>query len=320
MRIGALAPWFGAKRTLAPIIVRQLGPHHAYWEPFCGSMAVLLAKPVCRTETANDLHGDLINLARCIADDRLGPQLYRRLRRVLAAQAELEVARQRLHDRPMVNGLDLERAQDYFVNSWLSMNGTAGTFGAGESPDGPPVRRGIVRRFSSEGGAPAVRFASAVDSIPSWRRRLRRVFVLRSDGLELCERIEDREGTVIYADPPYLVKGEAYVHDFESADHERLATALRRFKATRCVVSYYTHPDLEKLYPGWAVLDVSVTKSLVNGGRQTRQRVVAPEVLLINGPAIEEPQRLLFDGLPDDAPGETPEGEPEAKKRKGAGA
>lgn len=40
--IGAVAPWFGGKRTLAPRIVEALGPHKAYVEPFCGSCAVLL--------------------------------------------------------------------------------------------------------------------------------------------------------------------------------------------------------------------------------------------------------------------------------------
>jgi len=43
--ITALAPWFGSKRNLAPEIVRELRRHSCYWEPFCGSMAVLLAKP-----------------------------------------------------------------------------------------------------------------------------------------------------------------------------------------------------------------------------------------------------------------------------------
>ena len=62
-KIGAIAPWFGSKRSMAPIIVSELGPHSAYWEPFCGSMAVLMAKPPCIMETVNDLHADLINLA-----------------------------------------------------------------------------------------------------------------------------------------------------------------------------------------------------------------------------------------------------------------
>lgn len=133
-----------------------------------------------------------------------------------------------------------------------------------------------------------MRFASAVDSIPSWSRRLRRVFVLCDDGLDLCEKIEDKPGTVIYCDPPYLVKSETYIHDFESADHVRLAAALLRFKFTRVVVSYYAHPNLEKLYPGWTCVDASTTKYLVNSGmQQSKEKKIAPEVLLINGPALE---------------------------------
>lgn len=52
MKITALAPWYGSKRTLAPRIVEQLGEHRAYWEPFCGSCAVLFAKPVSCTTSA----------------------------------------------------------------------------------------------------------------------------------------------------------------------------------------------------------------------------------------------------------------------------
>ena len=42
MKVTALAPWFGGKRTLAPKVIELLGEHRTYVEPFCGSMAVLL--------------------------------------------------------------------------------------------------------------------------------------------------------------------------------------------------------------------------------------------------------------------------------------
>src|SRR3954464_10186721 len=83
MKVTAIAPWFGSKRTMAPIIVEELGSHRAYFEPFCGGMSVLLNKPIVGHETVNDLHRDLINLARVIQDGTLGPKLYRRLRRVV---------------------------------------------------------------------------------------------------------------------------------------------------------------------------------------------------------------------------------------------
>jgi DNA adenine methylase len=220
------------------------------------------------------MHGDIINLSRVMQDNRDGPDLYRRLRRVLPSLDELELARQQLLDESRGDS-PIDRAYAYFINSWLSMNGIAGT------PAGEDGRRGISRRFTSNGGDPATRFVNAVDSIPAFRRRLRGVMILRSCGIELCERIEDKEGTVIYADPPYFNKTESYVHDFAAADHGRLAEALSRFRLTKVIVSYYDDPQLAELYPGWRRIDCTMNKNLVNptvtGGKRS-----APEVLLSN--------------------------------------
>ena len=169
----------------------------------------------------------------------------------------------------------LARAYSYFVCSWQGMNGVAGTASS---------NMGFARRFTNNGGHAAKRFAGAVDSIPAWRRRLRCVSILSADGIELCEKIEDAAGTVIYADPPYLVKGCKYKHDFDWLAHRRLAKALTRFQKTRVVVSYYQHPDLASMYPGWTVRDCTMTKSLVSQGRRDKENnTVSPEILLING-------------------------------------
>ncbi len=125
------------------------------------------------------------------------------------------------------------------------------------------------------------------------RRRLRAVTILSCDGIELCEKIEDAEGVCIYADPPYLEKWAAYQHDLEDGfmsgrkDHERLAAALCRFKKTRIVVSYYDHPALASLFPKWTIRKVYRTKAMVSQGRRDGPNdVVAPEVLIINGPSF----------------------------------
>lgn len=275
--IGALAPWFGGKRTMAPAIVEALGPHSAYWEPFCGSMAVLMAKPASQAEAVNDLNADLVNLARVVMDPKLGPALYRRLRRTLFAQDLFAESRREVLDGPAPadDGPDPGRAYAYFVASWMGMNGVAGT---------APANTGFCRRFNTTGGAPGTRFVGAVRSIPAWRRRLERVQVLRCDAFDLIPRIEDRPGVSVYCDPPYLVKGAKYVHDFDAADHGRLAESLARFRSTRVVVSYYEHPKLADLYPRWHRRSVSVAKGIVNAGKREAGRVEAPEVLLSNLP------------------------------------
>lgn len=276
MKITALAPWFGAKRNMAGEIIAELGPHSAYWEPFCGSMAVLLAKPSCRMETVNDLHGDLINLARTVQDEDEGPRLYRRLRRTLFSQAQHEQSAAFIREEKYF--ATPERAYHYFIASWAGRNGVSGTSSSNQA---------FCVRYTNRGGHAGTRFTGAVDSIPSWRRRLRTVTILSECGIELCRRIADEPNAVVYVDPPYLEKGCKYIHDFEAHDHVNLADALNRFSQTRVVLSYYDHPRLTTLYPGWTKVDKMRSKSLVNQGKRDRSGVqAAPEVLLINGPSL----------------------------------
>jgi DNA adenine methylase len=290
MKVKGIYPGFGSKRGMAALISHQLGPHRAYWEPFCGSMAVLLAKPVCTSETVCDLHGDLINLAQVIQDKKLGPALYRWLRRTLVSEELYDLSAIRMRDyrngdNGKMNGtLSLDRAYHFFVGSWLGRNGLQGTTKVGHS---------FTRRFTMNGGHSGTRFAAAVDSIPAWRRRMREVTILEPTcGLEICEKIDDANGISIYCDPPYLAKGAEYLHDFKPEDHLRLAKALNRFKRTRVVVSYYAHPMLEKLYPLWTVIDCKRSGALSNQGSRGKKSSVSPEVLLIN--QAEIPTKGLF--------------------------
>lgn len=295
-KITAIVPWFGSKRTLAPVIVSEFGPHVSYWDPFCGSLAVLLEKPECSSETVNDLHGDLINLARVLRHHHYGPRLYRRLRRTLIHEDLFGQAEEAIGDGVFEGVgasddeglLDLARACEFFLATWLGRNGVAGT------TKGSCGKHFCVR-YTKNGGHQGTRFNSAITSIPMWRRRLREVTILRRDGFELLERIDDQKGTVIYCDPPYIVKGAKYLHDFEAADHGRLAQALRRFKQARVVVSYYQHESLAELYPGWTVRKCSIAKALVQGGkRDQRGRTEAPEVLLLNGQSLLSKEPGLF--------------------------
>lgn len=275
--ITAIAPWFGAKRNLAPEIVRAIGPHRVYWEPFCGSMAVLLAKEPCVMETANDLHGDLVNLARVLKAEDTAIDLYGRVARLVFHEDLYLDARSRMEARAQTEAPelpDVDRAEDFLTVSWFGRNGVTGT---------RQYNNGFCVRYTANGGHAATRWASVVESIPAWHQRLRKVTILNRDAFTLIDRIADEDGTAIYLDPPYLAKGARYVHDFEAADHQRLAESVRRFTKARVVVSYYDHPRLAELYPDWRKVEHVVTKSLVSQGQRDGTNIVkATEVLLIN--------------------------------------
>ena len=67
--------WFGGKRKVAPVVWERLGDVDNYVEPFAGSLAVLLGRPMSddpserRTETVNDADHYLSNFWRSIASD-----------------------------------------------------------------------------------------------------------------------------------------------------------------------------------------------------------------------------------------------------------
>lgn len=287
MDVSAIVPYFGCKRTLAPRIVAEFGEHSQYFEVFCGSCAVLLAKPAARMEYVNDLKGELVNLIRVVQDPELGPKLYRACRRTIMCEQLFKAAAQRWKergDRPAPETPDMDAAIDYFYTSWVGRNGVTGT---------QSYNQGFAARYTSKGGHAGTRWVSSVNSIPAWRRRMRSVVVLNRDAFGLIEKIEDESSTVIYADPPYLVKGAKYRHDFSDGDHDRLAGLLARFKKARVVVSYYAHPRLVALYPldRWLHINTPVPKSMLNGNGRGSKPVDAPEVLLINGPSYYQPAK-----------------------------
>lgn len=297
MKTTALAPWFGSKRTLAPEIVKLLGKHRSYWGLCCGSLAVELAKDPCPNETVCDLHGDLTNLAWVLQKESTAVELYARLARTLpseenflASQRAILAAADWDDDAPNV-----DRAFHYFFNSWMGRSGMAGTC-RGNSQ--------ISVRWTANGGSPAVRFRSAIESIPDWHHRLAYFLILRRNVFDVARSIEDEPGTSIYCDPPYLFRtrksndnrvGGAgrYRHEFTEDDHVALAAALTRFKKARVVVSYYADPMLTDLYPGWEQLNFTRLKNLSTQGRRGAVKQTAPEVILVNRLDAETKGRLF---------------------------
>lgn len=304
MKITALAPWFGSKRTLAPAIIQELGEHSNYFEPFCGSMAVLLAKPPARQETVNDLHCDLTNLARVLAREESAAWLYGNLSRVMVSDGLLADAHQALKQDADFTAPNRERAMWYFLQSWTMRNGVAGT-NIGQ-PRG--VGTQLAVRYTANGGSPAVRFRNAVESIPDWHERLRNVVVLNRDAFVIIPKIDDVKGTAVYVDSPYVAESRSgfkgagaqsrYLHEFSHAprskgssalfeqdDHARLASELKRFKHGRVVVSYYDCDRVRELYAGWTFIDHARQKNLHNQNGRGERPKEAPEILIINGPS-----------------------------------
>ena len=271
--------YFGGKTRLAHRIASLLPRHQHYVEPFCGSLAVLLAKAPSRLETVSDVDGDLMTFWRVLRDRPAD------LRRVCAltphARAEHQDSFDLVDDENDSDEIDdvddLERARRVWVQITQSRGAARTATSSWRSyidPDGtktamPGYLDGYVARMAA---------AAA---------RLHNVSLESRPALQLIEDYGRSSRVLIYADPPYLGSTRRnrarYRHEMLDDDqHVALAEALSSVPAA-VVVSGYASPLYDRLYDGWD--RVAIPTSTGQGGtRQDRTEV------LWSNRAISDPQ------------------------------
>jgi len=163
--------YLGSKGRLGPWIASLLPPHRTYVEPFCGSAAVLFAKPPSPTEVINDRDGDLVCLFRVLRDR--GPELARALHLTPYARGELAAAT-----------LDSTPPEDHPVPPALR-SGQVRAFMCNWCGTHLEVDRAHVTSPRDLGPCPVCRFTGATKG---WWPAHPRDFDLAPDGLDDLER------------------------------------------------------------------------------------------------------------------------------------
>lgn len=305
-------PWYGSKRAAAGIIWRLLGDPSVYIEPFAGSIAVLLARPVWgggRTEVINDADGWLINAWRAIqmrpeevVDHAMGPLVEADVHARLAWLAErrgpeliswLEGDPTHCDARAAgwyVYALSASIAHPFAGGPWRVVDGRLRRVG------GRGVQRSLPHLTSSQG---IFRFSSRGEAVEYMSRlscRLRDVRILCSDwrravspsALSLAGRGDG--GVAIFFDPPYSGYGERLYAEAVggvSADvREWCRTAPEHL---RIVLAGYgdEHDDLA----GWRKIEgVGGRGRKGDPGRRSLERLWCSPACL-----VEEEQVGLFD-------------------------
>lgn len=269
-----LAPpfqYYGSKSYLADWIARHLGTHRAYVEPFCGSAAVLMAKPPSRIEVINDLDRGVVTFYRALRDHP--DTLQQALRETPYARTEFADAKA---DPYPVGADDVEIARRFMVRTNMSYSGVVDT--GFSSPSG------------RERGSPtnhAVTFARRVDDLLARiAARLRGVVVESMDAMDLLDRW-DSPDTAVYADPPYLGStrvgngAAGYVVDAPGAQfHAALLARLDRFRG-QVLLSGYASPLYRRLLPRSRWTALGFERSAPAGGRAERAMGKRTEILWI---------------------------------------
>lgn len=249
--------WFGGKYNLSKWIINQFPPHRCYVEPFGGSGAVLLRKPISAVEVYNDINELLINFFKCLKNDP---------KTLLSEIVFLPYSRQ-LHDRikemthTNVWPHDIAvKAAMWFYWQYSSFSGVPG---GGWS-------HGWERNK-------AIYLNNMIGRLFTIAMRLKRVQIEHRD-FKLIFKIYDSKDTFFYCDPPYIGVRDRYAKSqFTIQDHKDLAIILNKIKGKACT-SYYPHPFVDNAYRKWRRLEKQVKESASSSLKKGKRT----ELLLMN--------------------------------------
>lgn len=247
--------WYGGKRYLAPLIVKQFPPHRIYLEPFGGGASVLLNKAPVDVETYNDLDLRISRLFQVLRDR--SEEFIQKASLTLYSQVEFEAAMSDSTD-----GSDVESALRDFIRWRQSFAGKGQSWSCATTR----ARGGMAGDVNA--------WWSSIEMLPELVDRIRRVQILCQSAFDAIPKF-DHEEALIYCDPPYVhsTRGKqsrrVYHGEMNDGEHARLADMLNGCKA-KIVVSGYRSGLYDDLYSGWRRMDFDIANHAAGGKSKAR--------------------------------------------------
>ncbi|WP_374650363.1 DNA adenine methylase [Rhizorhabdus sp.] len=255
------AAYIGGKRRLARPITRAIDriPHHSYAEVFVGMGGIFLRRSrKAPVEIINDWSEDVATFFRIL--QRHYVAFLDMLRFQLTTRAGFE----RLLRVDPSTMTDLERAARFLYLQRLAFGGKVAGRSFGVSPSEPGAFD--VTKLGPLLEAIHERLAGAVIERLHWRDFVHRY---------------DREATLFYLDPPYYGSEGDYGRDLFSRDQFAvMADTLREAKGT-FLFSINDHPEIRRIFDGFAMTELQLLYSVGGGGNQMEAR----ELVISNLPS-----------------------------------
>jgi DNA adenine methylase len=229
--------YFGGKTTAAPMIAALLPKHAHYVEPYCGSLAVLLAKPASAMETVNDLDGHLMTFWRVLREQPA------ELARVCALTPHSRAEHHGAYDLDDCAELEVAR------RVWVQLTqGRAGT-----------RRRTGWRHYVQPAGGTSMPdyLLGYLERMLPAAERLSAVSLESAPALDLIGTYGAKPDVLLYVDPPYLGgtrsrSWDGYVHEMRTeTEHRELADALHAARAAVVLSGYPSDLYDADLYADW---------------------------------------------------------------------
>ncbi len=243
-----IAPYIGGKRNLAKRLVARINavPHQTYAEVFVGMGGVFLRRDQRpRGEVINDWSEDVATFFRVIQHH------YVPFLDMLRFQITSRAGFKKLLAMEPASLTDLQRSARFLYLQRLAFGGKVTGRGFG-------VSYGAGARFDVH-------------------ERLSGVIIERLPWAEFIARY-DRPGTLFYLDPPYYECENDYGRDMFGRDQFELMADQLRGIAGRFILSLNDHPEVRRIFDGFAIDSEQVHYS-VGGGAKSK---LAGEVIISN--------------------------------------
>ena len=236
-----LLRYHGGKWRIAPWIISFFPPHRVYVELFGGGGSVLLRKGRVHEEIYNDLDGEIVNVFRAARDN--GEELRARLRLTPFAREEFILSFE-------PSGDPVEQARRTIVRAFFGRATNAATSDISASG---ALGTGFKSNTEKRGVTEARVWMKYPDALEAVIKRLQGVVLENRDAVRLIEQ-HDGEGTLFYADPPYVHSTrnarKEYRYEMIDEKHIELAEKLNKTKGA-VIVSGYDCGLYNELYKGW---------------------------------------------------------------------
>lgn len=242
-----IVPWIGGKRRLAKILIPQFPEHTCYCEPFAGAAALFFLKEPSRAEVINDINGELINLYRVIQHHL--EEFCRQFKWALVSRQIYQWAKL----TPAEIQTDIQRAARFYYLQRLGFGGKVKGRVFGTSATSPP-KLNLLR---------------IEEDLSAAHLRLSRVTIEHLDW-QACLSKYDRPETFSYLDPPYW-QTEGYGVEFPFEQYEAMAEQMRTLRG-KALLSINDHPDIRRVFDGFAMQTVDVDYTVGGAGKGTGRR------------------------------------------------
>jgi DNA adenine methylase len=237
--------WHGGKSYLAKRIRELMPKHTRYCETHFGGGAVLLSGDgEGVAEYANDKNYNLTHFWFVLGDAGIFPDFLRRAQCKPLSEVEFDAAQKRLESRMCMAGggvfprMPTDAAVDFFVVNRQSRQALGRDFATPTSR----LRRNMNEQVSA--------WLSAVDGLPEFHQRLRRVEIRCQDALDFIKEL-DSPDTLFYVDPPYMHHTRVTTKEYGEFEmtrdqHDELLRCLSCIQG-KFILSGY----LSDLYENW---------------------------------------------------------------------